>query len=191
MQADTLSTYVAEDTSFVGFVGEVMYAAALMSGDFGVASQWKRKVLDVDSRTSWMTSIPSCSKLSVDDVHMLCDARGVASPREGGSLHNFTSVSGASPWAKEAVSLSMTHGQTLLLFKCTLHNKVIVFSEGELHLDECDFSGSSAEALVFAGQEENTVIRNAVLGEKNCERRGWGHQNYRKQGERVVVSFHV
>lgn len=63
----------------------------------------------------------------------------------------------------------------LLLELCTYlvalceTNKAVVFSEGRLYLDECDFSGSSAAVLVYAGQEKFTVIRNAVLGELNCE----------------------
>lgn len=50
-----------------------------------------------------------------------------------------------------------------------LRNKTVIFSEGKLYLDECDFSGSSAAVLVYAGQEDHTVIRNTMLGEMNCE----------------------
>lgn len=51
-----------------------------------------------------------------------------------------------------------------------LHPQTVIYSEGTLFLDDCDFSESSASALVFSGDEDNTVIRNAVLGNKNCER---------------------
>ncbi|CAN0557818.1 unnamed protein product, partial [Ectocarpus sp. 12 AP-2014] len=46
---------------------------------------------------------------------------------------------------------------------------VVVYSEGELYLDECDFSGSSSAVLVYAELEDATVIRNAVLGVNNYE----------------------
>lgn len=45
----------------------------------------------------------------------------------------------------------------------------MVFNEGELFLDDCDFSGSTASVLVTSGDGSNTTIRNAVLGDKNCE----------------------
>lgn len=47
--------------------------------------------------------------------------------------------------------------------------QAVVFSEGELFLDDCDFSGSSASVLVFMGEDSTAMIRNAVLGDKNCE----------------------
>ncbi|CAM9587167.1 unnamed protein product [Ectocarpus fasciculatus] len=47
--------------------------------------------------------------------------------------------------------------------------EVVVYSEGELYLDECDFSGSSSAVLVYAELEDATVIRNAMLGAKNYE----------------------
>ncbi|CBJ33129.1 asn/thr-rich large protein family protein [Ectocarpus siliculosus] len=47
--------------------------------------------------------------------------------------------------------------------------EVVVYSEGELYLDECDFSGSSSAVLVYAELEDATVIRNAVLGANNYE----------------------
>lgn len=45
--------------------------------------------------------------------------------------------------------------------------QAVVFSQGDLVLDDCDFSNSSAEVLVDATQ--HTVIRNAVLGDENCK----------------------
>ncbi|CBJ32402.1 adhesin-like protein [Ectocarpus siliculosus] len=45
--------------------------------------------------------------------------------------------------------------------------EVVVYSEGGLYLDECDFSGSSSAVLVYAEKEDATVIRNAMLGEMN------------------------
>ena len=46
----------------------------------------------------------------------------------------------------------------------------VVFSEGELFLDDCDFTGSNSSVLVFSAPNSEAVIRNAVLGDKNCER---------------------
>lgn len=51
--------------------------------------------------------------------------------------------------------------------------QTVVYSEGTLYLDDCDFSGSSAPVLVFAEREYSTVVRNAVLGDKNCELVCW------------------
>lgn len=45
--------------------------------------------------------------------------------------------------------------------------QAVVYSEGILYLDDCDFSGSAAAQLVEGG--ETTVVRNAVLGDKNCK----------------------
>lgn len=45
--------------------------------------------------------------------------------------------------------------------------QAVVYSEGILYLDDCDFSGSAAAQLVEGG--ETTVVRNAVLGDDNCE----------------------
>ena len=45
----------------------------------------------------------------------------------------------------------------------------MVFSEGKLFLDDCDFSGSTAAQLVYAEPDSMAVIRNTVLGDKNCE----------------------
>lgn len=47
--------------------------------------------------------------------------------------------------------------------------QAVVFSEGELFLDNCDFSRSNASQLVFADPESTVVIRNTVLGDMNCE----------------------
>lgn len=54
-------------------------------------------------------------------------------------------------------------------FGSSLFTKVVVFSEGGLYMDRCDFNGNSAAVLVSVGREKPTVIRNAVLGEINCE----------------------
>lgn len=45
----------------------------------------------------------------------------------------------------------------------------VVYSEGILFLDDCDFSGSSASVLVYSANNDNTVVRNTVLGDNNCE----------------------
>lgn len=47
--------------------------------------------------------------------------------------------------------------------------QAVVFSEGVLFLDDCDFKGSSAAILVNSGNEATTVIRNALLSSENCE----------------------
>ncbi|CAN0138387.1 unnamed protein product, partial [Pylaiella littoralis] len=43
----------------------------------------------------------------------------------------------------------------------------VLLSEGTLHLDNCDFSGSPASVLVSVGDSATTVVRNAVLGDTN------------------------
>lgn len=45
----------------------------------------------------------------------------------------------------------------------------MVYSEGILYLDDCDFTESTASTLVFSGNETTTVVRNAILGDNNCE----------------------
>ncbi|CAN0008375.1 unnamed protein product, partial [Scytosiphon promiscuus] len=45
--------------------------------------------------------------------------------------------------------------------------EAVVYSEGPLYLDECDFSGSSASVLVWADGSTATVVRNTVLGDTN------------------------
>lgn len=46
-----------------------------------------------------------------------------------------------------------------------------MFSRGILFLDNCDFSGSRGAELVRADGEQTPVIRNSILGDKNCERK--------------------
>lgn len=46
----------------------------------------------------------------------------------------------------------------------------VIFSEGNLFLDNCDFSGRPSSVLVQAEENSTVVIRNAVLGDQNCER---------------------
>ena len=62
----------------------------------------------------------------------------------------------------------------------------VVFSEGELFLDDCDFTGSNSSVLVVSTPNSKAVIRNAVLGDNNCERQWiertcvcWGRCNIR------------
>ncbi|CAM9130909.1 unnamed protein product [Laminaria digitata] len=45
--------------------------------------------------------------------------------------------------------------------------EAVVFSEGELFLDNCDFSGSTSSVLVHSEPNTTAVIRNAVLGDNN------------------------
>lgn len=47
--------------------------------------------------------------------------------------------------------------------------QAVVFNEGELVLDDCDFSESEASVLVYTDSAARTTVRNAVLGNKNCE----------------------
>lgn len=49
------------------------------------------------------------------------------------------------------------------------HKQTVIFSEGTLYLDGCDFSGSSTSVLVSSDENATTIIRNAVLGDLNCE----------------------
>lgn len=58
---------------------------------------------------------------------------------------------------------------SLVLMKFLHALQVVVFSEGELSLNECDFSACSATELVYAAPGAPTMIRNAVLGSSNCE----------------------
>lgn len=44
----------------------------------------------------------------------------------------------------------------------------VVYGDGELFLDSCDFRGCSATVLV-EGVEGAVFVRNAVLGDNNCE----------------------
>lgn len=47
--------------------------------------------------------------------------------------------------------------------------QAVIFSEGALTLDSCNFSGSTATELVFAeGANATTMMRNTVLGTSNC-----------------------
>ncbi|CAN0330304.1 unnamed protein product [Ascophyllum nodosum] len=45
--------------------------------------------------------------------------------------------------------------------------ETVVYSEGTLYLDDCDFRESSASALVYSEPASTTVVRNAILGDKN------------------------
>lgn len=77
-------------------------------------------------------------------------------------------------------SLSTTSGgfrrlrymSMVTIFPCALNFdrcQAIVFSEGDLYLDNCDFSGSSSSVLVYSEENCTAVIRNSVLGDNNCE----------------------
>lgn len=51
-----------------------------------------------------------------------------------------------------------------------LRVQAVVFSEGALTLDDCDFSASSAPVLVYTeGPNATAIVRNAMLGDENCE----------------------
>ena len=47
--------------------------------------------------------------------------------------------------------------------------QAVVYSEGKIFLDDCDFSGSTSSVLVHSEPGSIAEIRNAVLGDKNCE----------------------
>lgn len=49
--------------------------------------------------------------------------------------------------------------------------QAVVFSEGKLYLDDCDFSGCTSSVLVKATSRSTAEIRNIVLGNNNCESR--------------------
>lgn len=47
--------------------------------------------------------------------------------------------------------------------------QAVVYSEGVLTMDNCNFSGSTATVLVSAeGPNATTILRNTVLGTSNC-----------------------
>lgn len=50
--------------------------------------------------------------------------------------------------------------------------QAVVLSRGKLQLENCDFSGSSSSVLVYSEPGSNAIIRNTVLGDKNCETKG-------------------
>lgn len=54
------------------------------------------------------------------------------------------------------------------LILVVLVRQAVVYSEGILYLDDCDFSGSLAPVLVRS-EGPTPIIRNAVLGDNNCE----------------------
>lgn len=51
--------------------------------------------------------------------------------------------------------------------------QAVVFSEGELSMDNCDFSKSWAPTLVFSNSVSKTTVRNTLLGDNNCEFASW------------------
>lgn len=46
--------------------------------------------------------------------------------------------------------------------------QAVVFSDGNLEMNNCDFSRCSATPLVH-GAEDQTIIRNTIMGDTNCE----------------------
>lgn len=46
--------------------------------------------------------------------------------------------------------------------------QAVVFSDGCLKMNNCDFSKCSATPLVH-GVENDTIIRNTIMGDTNCE----------------------
>ena len=48
-------------------------------------------------------------------------------------------------------------------------SQAVVFSEGELFLDDCDFSGSTSSVLVYSEASSTAIIRNTALGDNNCK----------------------
>lgn len=55
-----------------------------------------------------------------------------------------------------------------------LCSQAVIFNEGDLVLDDCDFSESSASVLVFTDPAtSHTTVRNAILGDLNCELPSW------------------
>lgn len=69
-------------------------------------------------------------------------------------------------------------GLSLRVISALLLSQAVINNEGELYLDNCDFSGSIASVLILSdGKDAVVVIRNAVLGNDNCERTIHLHNN--------------
>lgn len=59
--------------------------------------------------------------------------------------------------------------RSFLFVSTAKQTQPIVFSEGVLFLDDCDFTASPASVLVYSEGDDTPVIRNIVLGNDNCE----------------------
>lgn len=84
----------------------------------------------------------------------------------------------AAPAETEATfALHVDPGSKLRAFGCALDgwggDAPGVVSEGGLVLDACDFSGSGTPTLVHASSRTATVVRNAILGDRNFGRAGF------------------
>lgn len=75
---------------------------------------------------------------------------------------------GASPSTSAGISITIGRYGAWFHCNCAIYQEV-VFSEGELYLDNCDFRGSSAEMLLRAREGGHTIVRNAILDTRNCE----------------------
>ena len=110
----------------------------------------------------------------MDEVYRLRDAREGTMERRREPSHEVSPSCPPFSLDRRVLTLFINASGTCSSFfnhpfGCPLQSKVVVFDEGRLYLDECDFSGSSSAVLVYAELEDATVIRNAVLGELNCE----------------------
>ena len=48
----------------------------------------------------------------------------------------------------------------------------VIYSEGDLFLDDCDFNGSETSVLVYSEPGETAIIRRTELGDQNCKTKG-------------------
>ncbi|CAM9180304.1 unnamed protein product, partial [Ascophyllum nodosum] len=70
---------------------------------------------------------------------------------------------GLSAVQSDSESIFVAEGTAFIGFQA----ETVVYSEGTLYLDDCDFRESSAYALVYSESNSTTVVRNAILGDKN------------------------
>lgn len=90
------------------------------------------------------------------------------------SVHCTRSRLSLGGWSQAQLYLSLTCLGYFALIRARFTrlcsaSQAVVFSEGTLYLDECNFSGSTASVLVYSEGDSTTVVRNAVLGDNNCE----------------------
>lgn len=220
VQVDEKSSYTAEDTSFVGFQGEVwcLQAYLLHTAIYRVAiylyilyvrvvlyNLLKRRCMyrlsvlslsgvidcpltDPSSAARCCQALSVCERLTSSSInprgqlkrlkHCIGNQYQRRSPLHGQyQVHAVAPrvvIALGCPAATESL-LEPSEKRTTIFtpppptFLCFV--QAVVFSEGILFLDNCDFSGSTAPQLVYTEPDSTVVIRNTVLGGNNCESR--------------------
>lgn len=145
----------------------------------------------VSARLDYALRSSYCSSLSLDwDTHGGFVAVGYlggnSSPAKlpSSSLH-FLYGTGGFEYSNLLVASSSVEGFHLLGMKfagspiprlrrlCFGPEQAVVYNQGKLIMDFCDFSGSEANFLVDTSQ--GAIIRNTALSNKNCESRLHAH----------------